>query len=242
MRLKGLVSQLAGATTLSEPQRLEIYQYVVSKRVPVSRDEAAKALKISRALAAFHLDKLAEQGFLETSFKRLSKRSGPGAGRPAKLYARGDRDLSIHIPGRRYDLAGLILVRAVASDASGAAANESNRVAREVGESIAEECRERAGQNAKHARVMKCTMDRLAEMGYEPFRNANGDVLLANCPFHSLAQENTPLVCGLNLALMQGLVNGASLQTLTPELDPQTGMCCVVMRNRGSDEPPNPHR
>lgn len=37
----------------------------------------------ARALAAFHLDRLVKAGLLETEYRRLSGRTGPGAGRPA---------------------------------------------------------------------------------------------------------------------------------------------------------------
>ena len=55
---------------------------------PVSRDQASDALEIARHTAKFHLDKLADEGLLDTDFKRLSERRGPGAGRPTKLYRR----------------------------------------------------------------------------------------------------------------------------------------------------------
>jgi len=46
-------------------------------------------------LAAFHLDKLLEQGLLDVEFRRISGRAGPGAGRPAKLYRLSARQLEV---------------------------------------------------------------------------------------------------------------------------------------------------
>src|SRR5438445_47979 len=93
--------QIAAIASLHEPARRGLYLYVSSRRREVGRDEAARALRISRALAAFHLDKLVQQGLLETSYRRLTGRRGPGAGRPAKLYRRSTRQVDFTLPRRR---------------------------------------------------------------------------------------------------------------------------------------------
>ena len=88
---------------------------------PVGRDEAAAAAGIGRALAVYHLDKLVESGLLTASYQRPPGRSGPGAGRPAKLYARSGREFAVTVPPREYELAARLLVQAVEADPSGAA-------------------------------------------------------------------------------------------------------------------------
>ena len=50
---------------------------------------------------------------------------------------------------------------------------------------------------------------------------------LVNCPFHTLAQEYTELVCGMNLDLMHGLADALDEQAFEPCLDPAPGRCCV---------------
>jgi hypothetical protein len=77
------------------------------------RDQASDALGIARHTAKFHLDKLAEEGLLDISFRRLSERQCPGAGRPTKLYARSSQQLSVILPERRYDLAAQLLAGAI---------------------------------------------------------------------------------------------------------------------------------
>ena len=77
------------------------------------RKRAAEALEVSRTLAAFHLDKLVEAGLLETSYRRLGERQGPGAGRPAKLNQRSHQALEVSFPERQYELAGEALARAL---------------------------------------------------------------------------------------------------------------------------------
>ena len=61
-------------------------------RITVDGNEAAASVGISRALAAFHLDRLVKDGLLIPEYRRLSGRTGPGAGRPAKLYRRAPRE------------------------------------------------------------------------------------------------------------------------------------------------------
>ena len=53
-----LERQIAAIALLNEPVRRGLYLYVAKRRRDVGRDEAARALHISRALAAFHLDRL----------------------------------------------------------------------------------------------------------------------------------------------------------------------------------------
>jgi predicted ArsR family transcriptional regulator len=78
----------------------------------VSRDEAAAGVGVPRHRAKFHLDKLVGDGLLEAEYRRRSGRRGPGAGRPAKLY-RASGELAVMLPGRRYELAGQLMARAI---------------------------------------------------------------------------------------------------------------------------------
>lgn len=73
-------AQIAALAALDEPLRHALYQYVTRQQKPVSKNQAAEAVGISRAQASFHLDKLAEKGLLETNYQRLTERTGPGLG------------------------------------------------------------------------------------------------------------------------------------------------------------------
>src|SRR3954452_9838159 len=95
-------AELAALAPLAEPVRRRLYLHVAASPTPVGRDEAAAAVGISRALAAFHLDRLVADDFLETEFQRRSGRTGPGAGRPAKLYRRGQTRHAVSLPARNY--------------------------------------------------------------------------------------------------------------------------------------------
>ena len=100
---------------LDEPTRRRLYDLVAASEKPVGRDQAARSLDISRELAAFHLDRLVAGGLLETEYRRLGERRGPGAGRPAKLYRRAPGEVAVSLPARDYRRAAEILETAIAS-------------------------------------------------------------------------------------------------------------------------------
>jgi predicted ArsR family transcriptional regulator len=225
-----LERQIAELAVLEEPVRRSLYFYVAYRQRDVSREEAAKAVGISRALAGFHLDRLVAEGLLDTSFRRLTGRTGPGAGRPAKLYRRSGREFEVSLPQRSYKLAGRILATAME-----AGAPETNGLlaptARAIGEEIGRDARARAGARPGKKRLVASTMASLAANGYEPTQEG-GEFRLRNCPFHYLATEHRQLVCGMNLALIEGVVAGLDVPGMNPVLDPQPGMCCVALRMR----------
>src|SRR6266536_1259072 len=219
MRGDDFDAQVRGVAALAEPMRRALYRYVVDQPRPVSRDQAADGVGVSRHVAKFHLDKLQDEGRLEVEYRRPPGRGGPGAGRPAKLYRRSSRELAVSLPERRYELAGRVLVEAIEdAEHDGVAIAEALRTAAE-----------RAGRapQADTARGM------LAELGYEP-RADDGGLILANCPFHALAQDYTEVVCGMNLDLIDGLLAGLELADLRARLDPAPGRCCVTVRPRAA--------
>ncbi len=224
-----LERQIAAIASLDEPIRRGLYLYVLARRREVGRDEAARALRIARALAAFHLDKLAEHGLLETSYRRLTRRRGPGAGRPAKLYRPASRALVFTLPARRYELAGRVFVRAVADAASSATRRTLERAARAAGRRLAVGARPSTGGRTASRRGLNAALAVLGECGFEPVRR-NGEVRLSNCPFEALAEECRPLVCGMNLALVRGVLTGMSARGVRAELRPAPGSCCVMVR------------
>jgi predicted ArsR family transcriptional regulator len=68
---------------------------------PVSAAEAAAALHVHRTVARSRLERLLRAGLLEARFARRNGRSGPGAGRPAKLYSAAPERHALEFPPRR---------------------------------------------------------------------------------------------------------------------------------------------
>ncbi len=210
-------NRVTAIAALGDPLRRDLYRAVATAAGPVSRDDAAAAVGIPRSTAAFHLDRLAEAGLLRVEYRRLSGKSGPGAGRPAKLYAAASADVIGSVPERHYELAGELLASAMerAEEERMPVRYALVRQAHDTGAAIGT-----AAGGLDQA---------LAACGYSPAEDADGAVLLENCPFHALAGRHTELVCTANLALLGGVVE-ATEATRTPVLAPSAGRCCVVLR------------
>ncbi|TRW43861.1 helix-turn-helix transcriptional regulator [Georgenia yuyongxinii] len=217
-------SRLSALAALEDPTRRALYTFVAAREA-TSRDAAAEALGLSRSTAAFHLDRLAREGLLAVEFRRLGERTGPGSGRPAKIYRRAAAEVSVSVPERQYELAGELLARAVeeSGDGAGPVREALRRVAREQGRATG------AGATTFEAA--------LAAGGYEPRPDAAGGTVMGNCPFHRLAQQHTALVCDLNRELVCGLAEGTGTER-TVLTDPGAGGCCV--RVTSPDEPGAP--
>jgi predicted ArsR family transcriptional regulator len=242
---------LASLSTLDDPVRRRLYEVVTRQPGPVSRDEAAATAGIGRALAVYHLDKLVESGLLAATYQRPAGRSGPGAGRPAKLYARADREFAVTVPPRSYELAARLLVQAVEADDSGQSRAALGQAARRLGTELGWGYRAEAGdRDAPGGDVRQapaggdvqraaaggtrslpaCEVESLlARQGYEPGRGGDGIIRLRNCPFHQLAERHREVVCGMNLTLVEGLVEGLGADGWRPVLDPRPGYCCVAL-------------
>ncbi len=217
---------------LEEPTRKRLYDVVVGSRQAVGRDEAAESLRISRELAAFHLDRLVEAGLLETEFRRRGGRSGPGAGRPAKLYRRAAREVAVSLPPRSYDVAAEVMATAFDRLAGTPAVDALTSVARERGAAAGRIARRKAGPRHGRHRLRAGLMEVLQRAGYEPDVDvANGTVTLRNCPFDALVAGHRQLTCGMNLAWAQGVVEGLGDSTATLELAPEPGRCCVLVHD-----------
>lgn len=219
-------SGLAALSSLEDPVRARLYEIVSAGLAAVGRDEAAAAAGIGRPLAAYHLDKLVELGLLTATYQRRGARTGPGAGRPAKLYARSGREFTVTVPPSEYELAARLLAVAVDSDASGQSRAALHDAARQCGGNLAAGRQAAAGTSGDASQAVQTA---LRLRGFEPWRTADNTVRLRNCPFHQLAVLHPDLVCGMNLALIGGLIEGVEASELRAELDPQPGQCCVVI-------------
>ncbi|WP_067691899.1 helix-turn-helix transcriptional regulator [Nocardia jejuensis] len=197
---------------LQDPIRRRLYDYVAAADHDVSRDEAAEAARIKRPLAAFHLDKLAEAGLLDAVFRRPEGRTGPGSGRPAKFYRRADAEFAVTLPARDYRTVASVLAEAVEyAGLEGAIAQ--------------------AATAQSPALAGRDLLEALRERGYEPYLDEQV-IRLRNCPFHRLAVDFPPLVCGMNLALLTGPATEAGW---TARLDPAPGRCCISFSKTNAD-------
>ena len=221
MEQRPLTERVAAVSSLDDPIRRALFDHVSRSYAPVSRDQAAAALGLTRSKAAFHLDRLVDEGLLTVEFKRLTGRTGPGAGRPSKLYRRTADEIAVTVPERRYDFAGQLAFAAIEeSTRTGQPARDALlRIAHDIGRAL--------GAGAASFESI------LEEHGFEPRPDGAGGIVLGNCPFHRLAQQHTETVCHLNLELLRGAAESSSDHRHTLVLDPAIGRCCVraVPRN-----------
>lgn len=232
--MPNLDRDVAGIGALADPVRRELYRFVASQPAPVGRDEAAAATGITRHQAKFHLDRLEADGLLETDYARLTGRSGPGAGRPSKRYRRSRCEIAVSLPPRAYELAGRLMADAIAESA------RTGQPAIQVLDTVAAEYGRQLGAAATDGRppadaaaALKLATDVLAEHGYEPHGDDGGEVTLANCPFHALAQTQTELACAMNLALISGVADALEPHCPQARLRPDPCRCCVVLSTGG---------
>jgi predicted ArsR family transcriptional regulator len=225
---------VAAVAALGDESRRRMYEFIRGAAHPVTRDQAAAAVGISRKLAAFHLDKLVEVGLLDVDVAR------PGevrrVGRRPKVYRAGETPVRVSIPSRCPDLLVGILIEALdTGDAvSGGGEADGHRTARvaavarrrgrELG--VAERERTRPGRLGVE-RGLTAVDAVLTALGFEPRRERPTELSLRNCPFHPHAAAAPQLVCTLNHALISGLLEGLGADTVTASLTPRAGECCV---------------
>ena len=219
-------SAIEAIATLDEPQRRALYDWVVAQDDAVSRDAASAGVGIGRSLAAFHLDRLAEAGLLTVEYRRLSGRTGPGAGRPSKLYRRAPGEVAVSLPDRRYESAARMLADAAERAAIPAHAVEA--AAHDAGVPIGTEARRAAGPRPGRGRRRAALVDALREHGYEPHTSTTGEITLGNCPYHALVADHRDLICGMNVAWAGGVLEAMGEDPGAAHLDPAEGRCCVV--------------
>jgi len=227
-----LEAQALGIGALADPTRRALYEYVIKHDDAVGREQVAQALGLASHNANFHLDRLVAEGLLEVEYRRLSGKTGPGAGRPSKLYKRSEREFSVSLPPRRYDLVGEILAAALSEpQASENLPSALQRHAQQAGREAAEAMADLGGDD--ESRLTRV----LAGQGFEP-DEVDGAMVLRNCPFDALAQKYTSLVCGLNVDFVQGVIDGLGCVGHQACLEPSPGRCCVAVRTlpQGSDQ------
>jgi predicted ArsR family transcriptional regulator len=217
---------IRAVAVLDDELRRGMYTFIRAARRPVTRDEAAAAVGISRKLAAFHLDKLVDAGVLRADYQRATRT----VGRAPKVYQPVETDIRISIPPRQPDLLADILLAAVLAEGADAR-DTALRVARARGADLgaSERAESRPGRlGAERALTMAAAA--LQRNGFEPDRRSPTCVRLRTCPFHPLAAKAPELVCGINHAFAAGLLDGLDTTTVQAVLAPEAGECCVELR------------
>ena len=205
--------RIAAVASLTAAKRLQLFELVAASPRPLGRDEVAETAGMARSTVSFHLDRLVQDGLLAVEFHKPAGRTGPGSGRPAKMYRPVGSEVGASVPDRNYDLAGELMAEAIeATGAEGLAVGESLRaVAFRTGRELAEGS---AGME-----------EFLAETGYQPEPDGDGGYLLPNCPFHRLSRSHAAVVCDMNGAFLRGAAVGCG--GAEDRVVPVAGHCCA---------------
>ena len=202
------------AGSLAEPVRRSLYQALIRSPVPLTRDQLVKMLNLAPSTASFHLEKLVKDGFLKTESKKLGSRTGPGSGRPSKLYSPAMDEVQLSVPAREYELAGRLLASAIETSV-------------ETGEPVEKSVISAAYAEGRRRGLLAGDLEKaLSDNGYEPKSDQDG-MVLCNCPFRRLATDHTRLVCGLSAALLQGTLDGCNDQQHRVAPAPDGSACCA---------------
>lgn len=200
---------------LDDPVRRSVYDVVARHPEGIGRAALADELGLARSTAAFHLERLADEGLVETFARRLSARTGPGSGRPSKLYRRGAAETTVTLPDRHYDLAAELMAQAIERST---ATGDDIRTAMSA---VAEDA------GSEHGAAAGSLGSVLEQTGYEPIADGDGGFVLNNCPFHRLAREHTETVCALNVAFLTGARDGSGDGDLAIAAAAPGSPCCA---------------
>jgi predicted ArsR family transcriptional regulator len=213
--------RLAAVASLGDEKRRQLYELISSAEGAVGRDEAALAVGLPRSTASFHLDRLVKDGLLAVEFHKPAGKSGPGSGRPAKLYRSAEREVGAFVPDRNYDLAGELLAAAIErSAAAGTPVHDTLLVtSREAGRAAA------AGNGTLESF--------LAAEGYQPEPDGSGGLTLVNCPFHRLSDRHPQTVCAMNGAFLRGAASACGDSEDRVQGNDTPGQCCARIAPSG---------
>ena len=205
--------RMAAVASLGDENRRKLFDFVAASGCAVSRDDAAGALGLPRSTVSFHLDRMVQDGLLAVEFRKLGGRSGPGSGRPAKLYVAAVREVAVSVPDRNYDLAAELLVSAIEESAAdgGSARDALLRAAHARGQAGARAQRDATGPAGSRAAAGAGFEDFLTAAGYRPETDAEGFLVLLNCPFHRIADGHAEVVCAMNGAFLAGAAAGCGI-------------------------------
>ncbi|PYI69286.1 transcriptional regulator [Arthrobacter livingstonensis] len=207
--------RLTAVASLGDPVRRKLFELLRESPLALSRDDCAEALELPKSTIRAHLDRLVSDGLLLVEFRKVGERTGPGSGRPTKLYTVAVDEVAASVPARHYDLAAELLAAAVQLSIDSSVAVEDTLA------DVAFDAGKRLGAEAG-------TIHKLLESaGYDPQPDGAGGTIMANCPFHKLSQEHAGVVCSLNGSLLNGALLGCGDCRHTIEPDAELSHCCA---------------
>jgi len=217
---------------LAEPGARDVLAFVRSRQEPPTAAEVANGLALSRSVARWRLERLAESGLLRPAFVNRTGRHGPGSGRPAKTYEVVPETAALEFPRRRYERLVRFLI---------AALPERGRAQRleEVGIAFGRELAGAAG--LRPAARRQTALDRLCrglgELGFqaavESLSREQAVLVTPTCPLRPLVMD-APAAREVDQGMWRGLVaealeHGAGARCETHDCLSAESPCRIVI-------------
>lgn len=230
-------------TGIAQPELRDVVLFARAQARAVSADDVATHFGIHRTVARSRLDRLAAAGLLRVGFERRSGRTGPGAGRPTKLYSVPPETEALEFPQRHYDrLVGHLVAALPASEREHALA----QVGEQFAEDLAAHARLGRSRDIRTAAERACTA--LGKLGFQAAVTETSDeqvtITTPTCPLRPLVLAN-PDAAAIDRGLWSGLVNahlprdgGRSVKAETCDCLDCDASCRVVLELETADNPP----
>lgn len=214
--------------TLGDSTRRGIYIAVRESAEPLTASQIADMFEIHPNVARHHLDRLANDGYLDISRRRPDGRTGPGAGRPAKCYSASGKEIDVHYPSRRLDLLTDLLLSVIARLDPDSAGSVARQVGYEYGAAVAEEIG--LPSDTDFPRAVRAVAKAMTGVGFGMTADVDASQLItSHCPFGDLATSHPDIVCSLDQGLIAGLMSSVD-RTWEPIVFPHRGVdeSCVT--------------
>lgn len=191
-------------TAFSDPDLRELLLLARGRAAELTADDAAEALGVHRNVARARLDRLAEAGLLDVSHERRTGRSGPGAGRPAKVYRVAPETTAVEFPPRRFtSLVGRLLEELPERGRTQAL----RRVGEDFGRELADAARLKPAATVRGGLERMCAAVR--SLGFQAsVAEIDGDTAVLRtptCPLRPLVLEH-PEAAEIDRGMWAGLV------------------------------------
>lgn len=214
------ISDLTSA--LGDPTRRAIYIAVRESPDPLTTSQVAELFKLHPNVARHHLDRLAEDGYLEVTHRRPSGKNGPGAGRPAKCYQATSKEVSVHFAPRRFELLVDMLVRILEEVAPRNVSDVAEAVGRAYGEELASQIG--APEEPGYEGAVRAVASAMTGLGFTVDPDVTGRRLLTtHCPFGEAATNHPEVICALDRGIVTGMFGGLSY-ACTPVVIPHKAL------------------
>jgi predicted ArsR family transcriptional regulator len=201
---------------LADDTRYRLYRYLRLSGRPVSVRELSTRLSLHPNSLRPQLRRLEEVGLVTSEPQR-----GAAVGRPLTLYAAVDKE---ERAGRDYRLLADVLSGVVTGRRQQERAKE---LARDWGGYVAAKTSPKPGARRGAGPDLAALQRALADAGFDPRfhrRSAKAvQVVLRDCPFKDMLEDNADLVCGIHRGLLEGILTASrpplTLHDLEPAID-----------------------